>query len=143
MTAARQPRGTDPSALEIGHALVTELLANGLSPLPGRTLNTKALAERIAELLGAFAARKVAEAVAAERAKNDGSAALIQRAAELIKTSANLGNTGRSLSQLEAIAEAVAAERERCAAICRQVATDHYSVWAEVCETRIRSGREP
>jgi cystathionine beta-lyase/cystathionine gamma-synthase len=42
-------------------------------------------------------------------------AALIQRAAELIKTSANLGNTGRSLSQLEAIAEAVAAERERIA----------------------------
>ena len=42
-------------------------------------------------------------------------AALIQRAAELIKTSANLGGTGRSLSQLEAIARAVAAERERIA----------------------------
>jgi hypothetical protein len=40
-------------------------------------------------------------------------------------------------------AEAVAAERERCAAICRKVADDHYSAWAEVCETRIRSGREP
>jgi len=39
--------------------------------------------------------------------------------------------------------EAVAAERERCAAICRKVADDHYSAWAEVCETRIRSGREP
>ena len=64
MTAARQPPGADQSALEIRHALVTELLANGLSPRPGRTLNTKALAERIAELLGAFAARKVAEAVA-------------------------------------------------------------------------------
>jgi hypothetical protein len=36
------------------------------------------------------------------------------------------------------VAEAVAAERERCAAICRQVANDHYSAWAEVCETRIR-----
>ena len=44
-------------------------------------------------------------------------AALIQRAAELIKTSANLGGTGRSLSELELIAEAVTAERERCAKI--------------------------
>jgi cystathionine beta-lyase/cystathionine gamma-synthase len=51
----------------------------------------------------------------AARQPPDAAAALIQRAAELIKTSANLGNTGRSLSQLEAIAEAVAAERERIA----------------------------
>jgi hypothetical protein len=41
------------------------------------------------------------------------------------------------------VTEAVAAERARCAAICRKVADDHYSAWAEVCETRIRSGRTP
>jgi hypothetical protein len=70
-----------------------------------------------------------AEAVAAERAKHDGAAELIHRAAELIKTSADLGNTGRSLSEIEAIATAVAAKIEQIANAADDDANPHIAEW--------------
>jgi hypothetical protein len=55
--------------------------------------------------IDAFAARKLAEAERGWRDQDIEARALIRRAAELIKTSANVGGTGKSLAQLEVEAD--------------------------------------
>lgn len=60
---------------------------------------------QLAGMFDAFAARKVAEAERGWRDQDIEARALIRRAAELIKTSANVGGTGKSLAQLEVEAD--------------------------------------
>jgi hypothetical protein len=65
--------------------------------------STAEIGVKIALLLDAYAARRVEQAVAQERERDAEHRALIAEAARLIRTSQNLGGTGKSLDELRAI----------------------------------------
>lgn len=83
--------------------------------------------------------RELAEVIAA--ARREGAEAEREKVAMwMIARSIPTGH-GDTVEDLLAELRAGVAEemRERAAQVCRGVANDQYSAWAEVCETRIRA----